>query len=176
MPLSKAELILDSQRVKVYNKLSTGRTDEMILQSDIDTNVEDGKFGPGETKIVRNLTKPPFVKRSIELVSLMHCRRVVAPGSPDPSYVIVTRAVNQRPDDELVSESAADRSRSEILTGANLVRPLRIGGALASDLTCVTHMNGPGIPAMLVRKIASTSARNFVQDLRSALENAGRGQ
>jgi len=173
-PRDIAELILDSNRVKVYNQLSLGRTDEMILQSGIDT--ENGPYGAGETKVVRNLTRIPipFINRSVEVVSLMHCRKL-APKSTGsaPGYIIITRAVNQEPNDVLAS-GCPERSRSEILISCNIVRSVRLpSGEIASDLTCMTHMNSPGVPMLMARSIAYRSGKNFVTDLRGALEKRG---
>ncbi|KAL7462983.1 hypothetical protein ACHAXS_003356 [Conticribra weissflogii] len=66
-PKFLAELLMDSEKVKVYNKMSLGRTDEMVFQKGVDTVA--GRFGDGETKVVRNLTKPPMVNSIIEFVS-----------------------------------------------------------------------------------------------------------
>uniref|UniRef100_A0A6U5IBT5 START domain-containing protein n=1 Tax=Corethron hystrix TaxID=216773 RepID=A0A6U5IBT5_9STRA len=141
----------------------------MILQLGIDT--ENGPFGHGETKVVRNLTKPPFVKKSIEVVSLMHCRRFKDwNDNKGYGYCVITRAVNQEPNDMLVSKSA-DRSRSEILISANIIRPLVLtDGKLVSDLVCITHMNSPGVPMYIAKKIGQNSAKNFVTDVRAVLE------
>ena len=59
-PKDMAELLLDSSRVKAYNKMSIGRKDVRIMQTGVDTH---GHFGHGETKVVRNITKPPVAKK-----------------------------------------------------------------------------------------------------------------
>ncbi len=72
-PKYLAELLMDSSKVKAYNKMSLGRDDVEVFQSGVDTTEEEGKFGNvGESKIVRNLTKPPMVNSNLEFVSEYH--------------------------------------------------------------------------------------------------------
>ena len=73
-PYSIASLLMDSKRVKTYNKMSLGREDDVVFQSGIDT--VDGEFGDGESKIVVNLTKPPLVKKLMEFRTMMHARKL----------------------------------------------------------------------------------------------------
>jgi hypothetical protein len=69
-PKYLAELLMDSTKVKAYNKMSLGRDDVHVFQSGVDTTKEDGKLGvDGECKIVRNLTRPPMVNSNLEFVS-----------------------------------------------------------------------------------------------------------
>jgi len=69
-PKYLAELLMDSTKVKAYNKMSLGRDDVEVFQSGVDTTEEEGKFGNvGESKIVRNLTRPPVVNSNLEFVS-----------------------------------------------------------------------------------------------------------
>ena len=69
-PKYLAELLMDSTKVKAYNKMSLGRDDVNVFQTGVDTKVEEGKFGNvGESKIVRNLTRPPMVNSNLEFVS-----------------------------------------------------------------------------------------------------------
>ena len=69
-PKYLAELLMDSTKVKAYNKMSLGREDVEVFQSGVDTTVDEGKFGNvGESKIVRNLTRPPMVNSNLEFVS-----------------------------------------------------------------------------------------------------------
>ena len=100
-PKYLAELLMDSSRVKLYNKMSLGRTDVRVFQSGIDT--VGGPFGDGESKVVRNLSRPPLVSGIIEFVTCMHGRRlrpedVGVLGGDDgddggDGYIVVSRAV-----------------------------------------------------------------------------------
>ena len=100
-PKYLAELLMDSSRLKLYNKMSLGRTDVRVFQSGIDT--VGGPFGDGESKVVRNLSRPPLVSGIIEFVTCMHGRRlrpeddgVLGGDDGDDSgdgYIVVSRAV-----------------------------------------------------------------------------------
>ena len=69
-PKYLAELLMDSTKVKAYNKMSLGREDVEVFQTGVDTTREEGGFGnEGESKIVRNLTRPPMVNSNLEFVS-----------------------------------------------------------------------------------------------------------
>jgi hypothetical protein len=82
-PKYLAELLMDSTKVKSYNKMSLGRDDVHVFQTGVDADttatasamerVEGGgrgQFGNvGESKIVRNLTRPPMVNSNLEFVS-----------------------------------------------------------------------------------------------------------
>jgi len=77
-PKYLAELLMDSTKVKAYNKMSLGRDDVEVFQSGVDTTEEEGKFGNvGESKIVRNLTRPPMINSNLEFVSEYHLVVVV---------------------------------------------------------------------------------------------------
>lgn len=136
-PRNMAALLMDSTKVTSYNKMSLGRDDEVVFQEGIDTEAssEESKLGiDGEAKIVRNLTKPPLSKKLMEFVTVMYARKlrgdddvgpgvVGAPGT-DGGYVVVSRAVNGGKWNPHSSDSGdqAERTRSEILLGVNLIR------------------------------------------------------
>lgn len=136
-PRNMAALLMDSTKVTSYNKMSLGRDDEVVFQEGIDTEVssEDSNLRiDGEAKIVRNLTKPPLSKKLMEFVTVMYARKlradddvgpgvVGAPGA-DGGYVVVSRAVNggKWNPHSSDSEDQAERTRSEILLGVNLIR------------------------------------------------------
>lgn len=80
-PKRIAELLMDSDRVKTYNKMSLGRKDEVTFQYGVDTvaSSKDSSTGftlDGEAKIVRNLTQPPVSKKMMEFITLMYARRL----------------------------------------------------------------------------------------------------
>jgi hypothetical protein len=77
-PKDMAELLLDSTRVQVYNKMSIGRKDIQHIVCD-----------QGIAKIVKNLTQPPITKKKIESTTFMHARRLNEEGT----YLVVSRAV-----------------------------------------------------------------------------------
>mmetsp|Transcript_22150 Transcript_22150/g.51079 ORF Transcript_22150/g.51079 Transcript_22150/m.51079 type:complete len:409 (+) Transcript_22150:352-1578(+) len=152
-PKDLCDLLVDSTRVKEYNKLSLGRTDLKILQGDMQ---EDGPFGKSITKIVRSESKPPLVRKTMQLVSVMHATQL-----SDGGYLLVTRAVTQAP------EEVAPSLRSEILMGVNVIR--RITGHKDCCLMVnVNHMRSPMVPMMIAKKIGLSAAHSFIShDLRA---------
>merc|ERR1719333_1402793 len=70
-----ADLLMDSSRVKIYNKLSVGRNDVQTL-------------GPS-TKIVCNLTKPLIAKSNMVSCTMMHSQKLKDDSN---DYFVVSRA------------------------------------------------------------------------------------
>lgn len=165
-PKDIASLIMDSSRVKSYNKMSLGRTDNVLFQQGIDSI--EGEFGDGESKIVVNLTKPPLVKKLMEFRTLMHARKLYSTecGGED-GYILVSRAVpdlkNQNTGDDSDTE---ENLRSEILMGANLLRSIP-ENPQSSDLTSVTHVNSPLVHPMVAKKVGMKGAIDFFNDVRA---------
>jgi len=150
------ELLIDSTRVKEYNKLSLGRSDLMVLQGNME---EDGPFGKSITKVVRSESKPPLVRKTMQLVSVLHATEL----ADQSGYLLVTRAVTEP--SELDSFDAG--LRSEILMGVNVIRKIE-GEENRCLMINVNHIRSPMVPMMIARKIGLTAAVNFIaQDLRS---------
>ena len=172
-PRSFAALLMDSARVQTYNKMSLGRTDVTTMKSGID-DVD------GEAKVVRNLTKPPLSKKKMEFVTVMHARRLREGDGPvgegylggsgtngDGGYIVVSRAVNDGGDgakDDI--DGGEEFTRSEILLGVNLVRPVP-GHPDRAEVTALTHCNTPSVPLMIAGKIGVKGAVDFVRDIRA---------
>jgi len=190
-PRKMAELLMDSDRVKTYNKMSLGRKDVITLPCD-----------DGEAKIVRNLTQPPVSKKLMEFVTLMCARPfnsednvgvgIMGGSSPENvdddsgdgsnGYIVMSRAVsggrwssgntasttqgNDSDDDSKQKEP--EMKRSEILLGVNLLREIP-GQPDKTELTAVTHVKA-GAPGILAVKIGIRGAVNFVRDIRSLCE------
>lgn len=153
---SLVELLVDSTRVKEYNKHSLGREDAVVFQ---DTMEQDGPFGQSITKITRSSSKPPLIKKHLVFVTLCHAKEL----DDGSGYIIVNRAVHD------VEEGGKDPNKiikSEVLLGVNLIR--RIEG---SDDRCimvnVSHMRSPMVPMMLAKKIGTSAAIGFVNDIRA---------
>eukprot|EP00536_Pseudo-nitzschia_multiseries_P003458 jgi/Psemu1/301972/fgenesh1_kg.53_\ len=146
-----ADLLMDSSKVKIYNKMSVGRTDLRNL-------------GEG-TKVVCNLTKPPIAKSNMLSCTLMHSRRLVAEGGEAPSYVVVSRALPG-----MVEDHQKDLPRNDILLGFNL---LEDRGPNECLMTAVTHVYSPALPTMLAKKMGVSSAVNFVKDVRNSCIGVG---
>ncbi|GAX11412.1 hypothetical protein FisN_22Lh090 [Fistulifera solaris] len=140
------QLLVDSNRVHEYNKLSLGRTDELILQESLSS---DGPFG-GITKVMTSQTT--IMRKTLQFTSLMHARETEA------GYKLVTRAVES-------PFGSATALKSEILLGINVI--WRIPG---DDRRClliaVNHIRSPFVPMMIAKRIGLQAATNFINDIR----------
>jgi hypothetical protein len=148
---------MDSNRVKVYNKMSLGRTDVTLFQSGIRTKSKE--WGEGETKIVKNKTKPPMISKTMVFTTLMHARKM-----SDSSYVVVSRAVSDGEGD--VEEG--NTIKSEIMLGVNILRPLTESSC---ELSSVTHVNSPLVPSRMAKTVGVKGAVNFINDIRALGKN-----
>ena len=171
LPLSAqevAELLMDSSRVKIYNKISLGRDDINVVNE--------------KTKIVRNLTQPPVAKSKMLSVTLMHSRQlgeqdhdllnsmkdpitkksIVASSSTlSEGYLVVSRAIPAA-----VSADDQDLVRNDILLGVNLLQEIGPNECL---MTAVTHVYSPSLPTMLASRFGVKGAINFVNDVRGTV-------
>lgn len=169
-PKAFAELLMDSSKVKLYNKMSLGRADAKVFQAGVDTV---GEFGNGEAKIVRNLTKPPLTKKTLEFVTLMHARKLDPDHGEGEGYLVVSRAVGGRLERDAAETptdasdvTTMERLRSEILLGVNVLRAIE-GEPNKTDLTSVTHVNSPLVPALAAKKVGFKGAVGFIRDIRN---------
>ncbi|KAL3921841.1 MAG: hypothetical protein SGILL_002533 [Bacillariaceae sp.] len=155
---SLMELLVDSNRVKEYNKLSLGRDDLVSFDGDLD---QAGPFGKSITKVMKSESKPPMIRKSLIFVSILHAKELVD-GS---GYLIVTRAVHRPPEES--NSSMANAIQSEILMGVNLIR--KVEGA--EDSKClminVNHIRSPMVPMMVAKRLGVSSAIGFVNDIRA---------
>jgi hypothetical protein len=149
------DLLVDSTRVKEYNKLSQGREDLVVFQNDM---IHDGPFGCSITKVMKSISKPPMIRKHMVFDSILHAKEL-EDGS---GYVVVTRAVHH-PNKE--SSGSSNIIKSEILMGVNVIRKIK-----GSDERClminVNHIRSPMVPVMVAKKIGITAAIGFVNDIR----------
>lgn len=158
LPLSAndmSSLLMDSSRVKIYNKLSLGRKDVRVFNN--------------QTKIVSNTIQPPIGTSKVVSVTLMHSRSLQEEDcnlldniQHKNGNLVVSRAVPYRMDSELASSNLP---RSDILMGVNLLQDLGPNQCL---MTSVTHVYSPSLPTILARRLGVLSAKNFVRDIRNA--------
>ena len=181
-PLKLVELLLDSSRVKEYNKMSLGRTDDFVFQEGLNT-VTTQKFGNesvsirGEVKIIRSLSKAPLVKKPIELLSLIHARELLQDQDDiDDSlrgYLIITRAILEDTSVQDNSKNKEETSRSEMLLGVNLVRYIDDDdeeNCSRAEFTTITQMYSPLVPMMVAKRIGLSSAANFIRDIQKIFD------
>ena len=155
-PHKLMELLVDSDRVHEYNKLSLGRTDVLVLQDDM---CPQGTFG-GITKVMRSETRPPLLRKTLQFTSLLHARE-----RPSGGYKIVTRAV------EGLNHHDAHHQpgilKSEILLGVNVILPIP-NDPNRCIMIAVNHIRSPMVPMMIAKRIGLQAAVNFFHDLRKA--------
>jgi hypothetical protein len=152
------ELLVDSTRVKEYNKISLGRQDLVTFDGNLE---EDGPFGKSITKVMRSESKPPLVS-NLALTSILHAKKL-----PDGSgYLIVSRAVH-RPEEE---SSLASSVKTEIVMGVNLIVDFDSSGDGGTErclMVNVNHMYSPMIPMYIAKKLGLSTARKFIDDIRA---------
>ena len=155
------ELLVDSTRVKEYNKISLGRTDIITFDGNLD---EEGPFGKSITKVMRSQSKPPMMS-PLSLTSVLHAKKI-----PNGSgYLIVNRSVH-RPEEEKVA------SNPEIVIGFNFivdfddnVHDSISGGSQRCLMISVNHMRAPMVPMYIAKKVAVTTAHKFINDIRALI-------
>jgi hypothetical protein len=150
-PKDIADLLLDSSRVQVYNKLSVGRSD-----------IREIPCQHGIAKIVKNLTQPPITNKKIESTTFLHARKLNQEGA----YLVVSRAVSGSMDEDVIG----NHGKSEILLGVNLLEPC--DDQTSCKMTSVTHMYSPALPAVLATTVGIKSAINFINDIQGVAEPA----
>lgn len=155
-PQALFDLLVDSTRVKEYNKMSLGREDLLVLQDNLH---EDGPFGKSVMKVMRSKSSPPLVSKTMELVSMLHAQEL-EDGS---GYLIVTRAVSH-PDNHLSDSTVL---RSEILLGVNVIRRVE-GDPNRCIMINMIHMRSPMVPMMIANRIGASAASGFIKDLQMA--------
>lgn len=145
-------LLLDSSKVKLYNKWSNGRIDKIVYEKDIEKG--NGMFGIGSTKIVENETNVPFSNNNIVVTTFIHARRVAlekykrnSNDNVGNAYIIVSRSLQkQHTPDSTVGQM------NEIIWGVTLLRDIP-GHPGKTDLLTLTQANSPAIPGFLAHKV-----------------------
>jgi len=150
------ELLVDSTRVKEYNKISLGRTDLVTFDGNLE---EEGPFGKSITKVMRSESKPPMMSNLV-LTSILHAKKL----SDGLGYLIVSRAVH-RPEE---GSSVASSMTTEIVMGVNLVVDFdnSSDGTERCLMLNVNHMRSPMVPMYIAKKLAVTQAHKFINDIR----------
>ncbi|KAL7578183.1 hypothetical protein ACA910_012615 [Epithemia clementina (nom. ined.)] len=152
-PMEMIDLMLDSSRVKTYNKWSMGRQDLW-------------KSSNERTKIVQNTNKVPVGSKPLRSTTLLHACPVDArmtskpttggSGGDQTAWLLLSRATGPQPEDKNIGTS-------DILLGVNLIQPLDDG---QSVLTAITHVYSTAVPGVLAEKLGVKSAVKFVKDMR----------
>ncbi len=165
------DLLMDSERVKEYNKMSLGRENEHFFSKGVHNPSKCPKTNlHGESKIVRSRSQPPVVRKPVELRLLLHAR-LLDSGNDDEGakYLTIGRSVWENADGTVDNE-AADATRCEMLLSVNLIRDVRFRGEKWCEITSLTHGVSPGIPIFIARKAALMAAEKYIKDIRSVFE------
>jgi len=159
IPDTLYSLVLDSSRVKEYNTMSISRTDEHVFASSL---------ADGVTKVMRSLTKPPIVPKPIELLTILHSRKLNEDKGEGRGWLCVSRAVRGKADAEALSENHI--SGTEMLLGVNIIQELDAGdGVSRTKFTTVTKVFTPGVPLFLARRFGPKSSAQYICNIRNAL-------
>lgn len=164
------DLLLDSSRVKEYNRLMVERTDVQVFADDLyNEKIESATnpFGACVAKFTRAISKPPLVNRLMIFNNLCYAKKL-----PDGSgYLVCNRAIYNsiQPEDE-----PTNVIKSEVLLGVNLIRHLKDKeGNTVPDkcvMTNVNHMRSPKVPLMIAKKVGMNAAIGYLNDFRGAAE------
>jgi len=162
-PRTLVDVLLDSSKIKTYNKMSQGREDILILQEGVDTTAEESEFGfPGDVKIMRALNKLRLIPKTIEMFSLWYTIPLEdVPGS----YMIVSRSVWEN--EMGMPTKANGMLRSEMLLGVQLIRPCPEG----CELTTISHVYPSGVPEMLAKHMAPITAAGLFRDIQTLFQD-----
>jgi len=148
------ELLLDSSRVKEFNKLSLGREDVWVMEK----RRNDGGGTSEVTKVIRGNNKAPMVSKPIVFHQLMHGRELEGGAG----YAIVTRTARLVEDG---SNSLPQHSlMSELYTGIMLI--LRIEGRNNRCVMVNSSQFTSPVPAMVTKRVGLASAVTMFQDIR----------
>ena len=156
-PKKIVDLLLDSSRVKEYNKMSLGRTDVMVLK---DNFANDSAFGGIVTKVVKSESQPPLVRKRLQFLTLMHVREL----EDGNGYLIASRAVTQAKESGDVEDGTI--LSSEILMGVNVIRNI-YGEENRALMINVNHIRSPMVPMFIAKKIGLSAAEGFIHDMRA---------
>ena len=149
-PTNLANLLIDSERVKEYNKMSIGRDDILVLQ-------DDGKC---VTKVSVGKSKPPMLGKTLQLKTLLHMEQLPEEGG----YIIASRAVAHA--DDAGAAEDPKTIHSEMLMGINIIRAV-VGEPDRCWLTNLNHLRSPMIPMFMAKKLGLSAAVNFINDIRA---------
>lgn len=156
------ELLMDSKRVHTYNKSSLGRRDEIIFCDDLHGSSKEEEF-MGTSKITRSESKIPIVAKTLEILCLMHARKLQESDNSGEGYLIVSRSIKEAKKSQHKHDNVIE---SEILLNANLIK--RIDGLKNKcEVISMTHMRCPIVPTFLTNKIQLAAANTFMKDIRA---------
>lgn len=161
---SLVDLVVDSTKVQLYNKMSLGREDKCFIKKGLDSH--DGKLN-GEAKIVRSVSSIPMIRKNMEIISVMYARALSVEADSMNGYLIVSRSVWENEhhapsESDAGHEGDSNHIRSEMLLGVNLIRRL---DAYTCEFTTLTHFFTPGAPTFGAKQFGMKAASNYIRDI-----------
>jgi hypothetical protein len=161
-PTNLKELLLDCDRVSLYNK-------NMVEKENI-TSL-DGIVN-GEARIIRSVMKFPFVGTTMTTLSLTHARPLLDDNNDDDGigggYIIISQSVGE---DSSSSSSGSGNNNSSMESSnpyysISIIQPV-ISNPNMTMLINVAQTSNVPIPKFLVHKVAFMSAVDFFKNLRA---------
>lgn len=154
-PTNLKELLLDCDRVSLYNK-------NMVEKENITTL--DGIFN-GEARIIRSVMKFPFVGTTMTTLSLTHARPLDNTNnnnndSISGGYIIVSQSVGED------SSGDSNMESSNPYYSISIIQPV-ISNPNMTMLINVAQTSNVPLPKFLVHKVAFMSAVDFFRNLRA---------
>lgn len=164
--------------------MSQGRDDVYVFQAGVDTKAEESLYGfAGDARIFRSRNKPKILPVTMEMVSLWYSQPLEQkPGS----YMIVSRSVweNEKTTHRFSSPSLLSLSdknhnnnnlvRCEMLLGVHILRPVTVPSSKspaimmkACELTTITHVLSSGVPEVMAKRAAPSSAVNLIREIQA---------
>lgn len=151
-------LVVDSNRVKEYNKISIGRIDEHVFAGSVDE---------GLTKVMRSITKPQVSPKPIELITILHTRKLNEGNKK--GWLCVSRGVRKKAD--FLCENGCQGT--EVLLGLNLIEEFDIGdGVKRTKFTTITKLFSPNIPIFVAKRFAPRSTTQYICNIRNAMSRS----
>lgn len=165
------ELLLDSGRVKEYNKMSLGRNDEHYFVKGVRSSECPITGLPGEVKICCSKSQPFVIRKPVELRLLLHARPLPSNNGNGSTFLTVGRSAWET---ESGTIDAIDQSvtRCEMLLSVNLIRdlPSSVLNSMEEqwcEITTITHGVSPGIPISIGRRVGLAAAAKYIRDIRA---------
>mmetsp|Transcript_1150 Transcript_1150/g.1306 ORF Transcript_1150/g.1306 Transcript_1150/m.1306 type:complete len:314 (+) Transcript_1150:200-1141(+) len=148
------EYLLDSAKVKEYNKYSAGRLDIELFSS--------------KSKIVWNKMNIPKVIKPYDFCTLLHCY-----SNPSGNeLILVSKCANHA----LVPVHKSF-SRSEKIIGLNVLKKLpndKEAGNYRTEITCISHQRYANTPVFMIEKSMMRGKVNYLRKLRDVFHSKSR--
>lgn len=140
---SLTELLLDSNKVHLFNQYSAGRSDVEIISP--------------LSKIVWNRTKVPLAMKPYDFCSLIH----VFKDKNNERTLIISKGTNH-----IKAPLTKDFSRSEIIFSMNILTPSKSDKS-KTDFTTINHVRYAGTMPYLASKTGFQGTVNYLKQLKT---------